>query len=550
MSYIDGHGNESDELRALPGARSGLGASSGRQPTPAELREVTRKNRAAVEAAIQKAGGAGLVGVNADGMFVLKNTFSQLDAVAVGVIKQNPAIRDAIRNSKLSSSLKTRLETAPASLAIEVFTPLMDVLEGICMATMDLGMSNAQKAAKTAVARMGPLAMGTGGYVYDLSGPPFFLGDKARAVNLANFDDPSMAVFEPGSRRMLKNLRIVQAFVTLFFLKPGELQLMAAQAGLQLVLPENETTLVSTTAAASDGTSPDKPRRVSKLPAGAQGPYGPNMLTPRAAEIAADQLVWVVPQDNRTGQKQTYVSLTSQGFADRRAALSADWDRKFVAYASDFSAWHPDFSARVAWLQSVERLPFQAAFDRVVREYDLPGRFARDNMPPKFQVSAGAALGGGTGTPQNGPKPVQGLRPLPAGSLAGLGGPDPATQLLEVETITALGGIPIEACIAILVATVTLVIGSALVTVLGFWVNNLHAEEMKRMDVESAERLETERIKATTTTQSASGQQVNVRDRKPVEDTRGEKPASDNTTLFVVAALAAAGVAFAVSKRK
>ena len=128
----------------------------------------------------------------------------------------------------------------------------------------------------------------------------------------------------------------------------------------------------------------------------------------------------------------------------------------------DFKAFHPDFAVRVGFVKSTEGKSESASVAKVAAEYDLPGRFAREQgvyRDARFRVTAGDALGGPM-VEKNGPRAdLKGLGSL--GSLGSLG----ATGVEEaIAIITA-----IDALCATLgpLAVTAIVLGALTVVALG-----------------------------------------------------------------------------------
>ena len=391
----------------------------------AQMKALIAKNRTKITEEIRKKGMGDKVTVLADGSLQLRNPMNDLDAGIANLLKQNvPVWGIDFQTGKftqtgtasaaglidrlpfLNATQKTQLKRAPLSFMMSGFDPLIDFFGDAFTEVMEKGLSVRERAEKTAKDK----GFDKGGYVYDLSGFPFFMGTKGRAVNIA-LVQPGDDLFEPVSRRQIKSFRTVFAFIVLYFKKWFELHKCFALKFLDFVAPEEKFIMTSTEG--KENNTRATALVVDELPYRTDLQIQSETLNDRLGEI------WSL--DGGTGKKKTYYKFSPRGQYDRNKALQEDWDDKYGEYEKDFCFWHVDAAARVNWLKLTKGMSESAARRQVAGEYGLKRRFSTErNLPTRFRVNIDVPkrLAGGEATVLNGDRPeVRGPRPAPRAPL-------------------------------------------------------------------------------------------------------------------------------------
>ena len=393
----------------------------------AQTKALIAKNRAKITEEIRKKGMQDKVAVLADGSLQLRSPMADLDAGLANMLKQGvPVWGVDFKTGKFtqtgtasaaglidalpffSTQQKNMMKRTPLSALLSVFDPLIDFFGDVCTEVMERGLTHRERAAKTAKDK----GFDKGGFVYDLSGFPFFMGAKGRAVNIA-IVQPGDELFEPVSRRQIKSFRTLFAFIVLFFKKWVELHALFARKLIDFIFPEEPVVLVTTEG--KETNTLQTPLIVDELPWNAkqqiESTYNSSNLDYSLATSFA--------LDEGTTGKKTYYKLSPRGQYDRAKALQEEWDDKYKDYEKDFCFWHIDAAARVNWLKLTKGMSERAARRQVAGEYGLKRRFATErNLPSRFRVNIDVPkrLGGGFAfMVVNGPRPeVRGARPAPS----------------------------------------------------------------------------------------------------------------------------------------
>lgn len=395
--------------------------------TAAQTKEIIAKNRARVVEELRKKGLQDKVTVLTDGSLQLRSPMTALDAGLANMLKQGvPVWGVDLKTGKFtqtgtasaaglidalpffSTQQKNMMKRTPLSAMLSVFDPLIDFFGDVCTEVMERGLTHREIAAKTAKDK----GFDKGGFVYDLSGFPFFMGAKGRAVNIA-IVQPGDELFEPVSRRQIKSFRTLFAFIVLFFKKWLELHALFAKKLIDFLFPEEPVVLVTTEG--KETNTLQTPLIVDELPWTAkqqiESTYNSSNINYALATTFA--------LDEGTTGKKTYYKLSPRGVYDRAKALQEDWDDKYKEYEKDFCFWHIDAAARVNWLKLTKGMSERAARRQVAGEYGLKRRFATErNLATRFRVNIDVPkrLGGGNAFfVINGPRPeVRGARPAPS----------------------------------------------------------------------------------------------------------------------------------------
>lgn len=393
----------------------------------AQTKALIAKNRAKITEEIRKKGMQDKVAVLADGSLQLRSPMADLDAGLANMLKQGvPVWGIDVKTGKFtqtgtasaaglidalpffSTQQKTMMKRTPLSALLSVFDPLIDFFGDVCTEVMERGLTARERASKTAKDK----GFDKGGFVYDLSGFPFFMGAKGRAVNIA-LEQPGDELFEPVSRRQIKSFRTFFAFIVLFFKKWLELHATFARMLIDFLFPEEPVVLHSTEG--KEANTPETALVVDELPWTAKQQIE---STYKGSKIDYSE-VTSFALDEGTAGKKTYYKLSPRGQYDRNKALQEDWDDKYLDYEKDFCFWHIDAAARVNWLKLTKGMSERAARRQVAGEYGLKRRFSTErNLPTRFRVNIDVPkrLGGGTAFfVVNGPRPeVRGARPAPS----------------------------------------------------------------------------------------------------------------------------------------
>ena len=391
----------------------------------AQMKALIAKDRTKITEEIRKKGMGDKVTVLADGSLQLRNPMNDLDAGIANLLKQNvPVWGIDFQTGKftqtgtasaaglidrlpfLNATQKTQLKRAPLSFMMSGFDPLIDFFGDAFTEVMEKDLSVRERAEKTAKDK----GFNKGGYVYDLSGFPFFMGTKGRAVNIA-LVQPGDDLFEPVSRRQIKSFRTVFAFIVLYFKKWFELHACFARKFLDFVAPEEK--FITTSTEGKENNTRETALVVDELPYRTDLQIQSETLNDRLGEI------WSL--DGGAGKKKTYYKFSPRGQYDRNKALQEDWDDKYGEYEKDFCFWHVDAAARVAWLKGTKGMSENAARRQVAGEYGLKRRFSTEpNLPDRFRVNIDVPrrLAGGWAAASNRDRPeVRGPRPAPRAPL-------------------------------------------------------------------------------------------------------------------------------------
>jgi hypothetical protein len=444
-SYIVEH--DSTRLReaqhALVNARGHyLGATVSRaavQPaapsTAAGKKEVIKKNRETVQRELNKLA-PGLVTVNADGSLHLANPLTPINASVSKLMRDSGgwAVVDA---SPLPGALKTKLKNQPATFFIDLFDPLLDAIAGALVKVMENGLDRNSADFKARTTKdLGITRGGRGGFVYDLSTPPFIftLGNpKFREINIWLYPE-SDALFDEQSRGILLRLRSLLAYFVLFFRKPIELQAALLRAGLDFLFP-NDVVLVKTT-----GTEVNTSATafvVDRIPGIPENAIARNLF--RREGTFNGKVVFAVQIPATTGSGATsYYTLSPKGLLDRALEMRRQWDAKYEAYKNDKitnAAGVIFYGPRMTFLRSQGKTEAQAR-NIIASEDNFPAQFQKTGDRRFIVLSDRPDLGGGFDR-VNGPRPsdafIQRLRTaVAAAPVSGLGahyvslGADPA----------------------------------------------------------------------------------------------------------------------------
>ena len=393
----------------------------------AQTKALIAKNRTKITEELRKKGMQDKVAVLADGSLQLRSPMADLDAGLANMLKQGvPVWGIDVKTGKFtqtgtasaaglidalpffSTQQKTMMKRTPLSALLSVFDPLIDFFGDVCTEVMERGLTVRERASKTAKDK----GFDKGGFVYDLSGFPFFMGAKGRAVNIA-LVQPGDELFDPMSRRQIKSFRTLFAFIVLFFKKWVELHALFAMKLVDFLFPEEPVVLVTTEG--KETNTLQTPLVVDELPWNAkqqiESTYNSSNLDYSLATSFA--------LDEGTTGKKTYYKLSPRGVYDRAKALQEEWDDKYKEYEKDFCFWHIDAAARVNWLKLTKGMSERAARRQVAGEYGLKRKFKTErNLPSRFRVNIDVPkrLGGGYAfMVVNGPRPeVRGARPAPS----------------------------------------------------------------------------------------------------------------------------------------
>lgn len=331
--YIVEHGDAARAHEMRPGLVRGhylgaLGAGASTM-TVSEQRGALRRNRAAAQREIDKRV-PGKVTVNADGSLHLVNPLTGLNQAMSSLLR--PA-HPGIDATPLPAALKTKLKNQPVTFFLDLFDPVLNAIRDALVDVMERGLNRNTAAFKARTVK-DTGAHDVGGFVYDLSTPPFVftLGKpEFRSVNIWLYQ-PGDDLFDAESKGIILRMRMLLAYFVLFFRKPVLLQTTLVRAGLDFLFGKDDTAAVRV-GQGGDGSSFDKPRIVSSMPLcwrrkgndrehtrGA--PLGPFVIrrytsggTPTAAEKRdVTKLVWEIPQYNPKGQKRSFIQLTQQAW--------------------------------------------------------------------------------------------------------------------------------------------------------------------------------------------------------------------------------------------
>ena len=389
--------------------------------SPAQKRQAVKNNRSKIIAEF-RAKGVTNISVNNDGTLHLKDFASDLDAAARALLNTSaPSFKlvndratagppakpvDVINALPLSAEQKRALTQTPFSTAFNGVTAILILL------------NDPQTGVITNVLKKT-------GSTFDLSTFPFNIAGATRYdISLVQ---PGDELFDEVSQAKMLRLRTLTAFLVLFWRKWAELHAELAKQALDWLFAKEDVVLTSTVTRGAN--NPATALVVDRLPLEEiEKVRGVPRFAP--AQRHSDGIYEIGERASDGARVVTYFRLSSKGLADRRAALQADYDRKYPAYVQDFKFWHPDFAARVGFVKSTEGKSESASVAKVAAEYDLPGRFAREHgvyRDARFRVTAGDALGGPM-VEKNGPR-------ADLKGLGSLGAVDSATA----ATVSGLG---------------------------------------------------------------------------------------------------------------
>jgi len=364
------------------GAVPGLGAAA------PSAQDAIKANKAKIQDAINKVV-PNLIVVNANGTLHVNDPISAMDRNVAALF--SPAIKTMIDGLPLggpmASALKNKLKSRPVTFFLDCFDPVLDAVRGALEKVMTRGVDKTSAGFKNKTTK-DIKQLNAGGFVYDLSTVPLpglFNNAKLRKINAWTVQ-PGDELFDANSQRLILRLRMVLAYIVLFFKKPVELQVELLRAGLDLMF--GDVPVLTSTQGRETNTT-ETAIIVDRFPNGSQNSFAGTL----------PGITYELKESDTGGRgiKTTYFRLSTKGLADRKAALQADYDRKYPAYVQDFKAFHPDFAVRVGFVKSTEGKSESAAVAKIAGEYDLPGRFAREAgvyRDARFRVTAGDALGG------------------------------------------------------------------------------------------------------------------------------------------------------------
>jgi hypothetical protein len=391
----------------------GAAAATSRPLTSAEQKAVLRQNRGTAQREIDKKV-PGKVTINPDGSLHLVNPLTPLNQAMANLLRPSHGLIDA---SPLPRELKAKLKNQPVTFFIDLFDPVLDAIRDALVEVMESGLNRNTAAFKARTVKDTGV-LGVGGFVYDLSTPPFFFtldNPEFRNVNVWLYQ-PGDDLFDDESRGILLRMRMLLAYFVLFFRKPFELQTTLAKKGLEFLFGKEDVALVSTTGQVTNSSS--TPKVVDMIP---------GVSSARPPKREGNNLYLVTTQDASTKRlESTYYALSPKGLYQQAVFLREEWDRKYAAYKNDKitnAAGVLLYGPRMTYLRSKGRTEAQAR-DIIAREDNFPLQFAEArNLPMQFRVLGAPALGGGVARVMNGPKPA-----LPA-QVSGLGalGAEPGT---------------------------------------------------------------------------------------------------------------------------
>lgn len=436
-----------DDARAYELRRSALrghylGAAAPPQPkTSAEVKDLFRKNRAAAQREIDRRM-PGKVTINANGSLHLVNPLTPLNRAMADIMRPFHGAIDALPSTP---EVKRKLKTQPITFFIDLFDPVLDAIRDGLIETMERGLNRNTQAFRNRTVR-DTGEVGKGGFVYDLSTPPFMftLNDpKFKSVNIWLYQ-PGDDLFDDESRGIILRMRMLLAYFVLFFRKPVELQLILIEKGLEFLFGKEDAALVSTLG--KEENTKDAPFVVDMLPVVGGGTieyYGKNR--------AGQHIYSVTKREGGQGPKTSYYTLSKKGRYQRGVFLREEWDAKYEAYKND-KITNPIgvvlYGPRMNWLKDRGNTEAQAR-NVIAAEDNFPKQFAETrNLPDQFRVYGVPAYGGGVAPVTNGPRPDIPPRSWAdqsgvAGYLGALGA-DPGTTTAAAkgagDAATAAGG--------------------------------------------------------------------------------------------------------------
>jgi len=437
----------------------GAAAATSRPLTSAEQKAVLRQNRGTAQREIDKKV-PGKVTINPDGSLHLVNPLTPLNQAMANLLRPSHGLIDA---SPLPRELKAKLKNQPVTFFIDLFDPVLDAIRDALVEVMESGLNRNTAAFKARTVKDTGV-VGVGGFVYDLSTPPFFFtldNPEFRNVNVWLYQ-PGDDLFDDESRGILLRMRMLLAYFVLFFRKPFELQTTLAKKGLEFLFGKEDVALVSTRANMTNDL--ENPSVVDMIP-------GVSSANPPVRE-----------GQNRKGQTvyvagKTYYALSPKGLYQQAVFLREEWDRKYAAYKNDKitnAAGVLLYGPRMTYLRRSKGRTEAQARDIIAREDNFPLQFAEARgLPMQFRVLGAPALGGGVARVMNGPKPA-----LPA-QVSGLGalGAEPGTTAVvpaakgAADTGTVAGGG--EAGVAVVgawcggIAGIITAVGGAVAAIIG-----------------------------------------------------------------------------------
>jgi hypothetical protein len=299
--------------------------------TPLSTRkQLVAKNRNQLVDAIASRGLASKVGVLSDGTLQLKGIVDSLDSQISALLRTGVPVLSVDASGKFSSkgtqvgttlidmlpisdADKTMLKRTPASYMLRLFEGIITPITESVIEVMNLGLTSAEIATKTARDK----GLGKGGYVYDLSGFPFFISG-ATSVNIAlvQYGDD---MFDSTSQRQLKLLRTLLAFFVLFFKKWAELHAALVRKGLEFVFGADVQVTFKTDR--FDINDPMNAKPVDVIPSNALGPFSARAARDRVLVngTPATEYVWVVTGGTAQNPTFSYFKRSPRGLWDVRA---------------------------------------------------------------------------------------------------------------------------------------------------------------------------------------------------------------------------------------
>lgn len=315
------------------GVRQGALTATALQLSPASKRDTIKANRAAIQAEANKVA-PGLISVNTDGTLRINDPISAIDRALSSAFPD--VVKAAIDSLPFAGpnaqTLKTKLKTRPLTFFLDVFDPAFDALRAALENVMTRGIDNTSAGFKNKTTK-DTGRLGIGGFVYDLSTlpiPGLLNNPKVRNINVW-LVQPGDELFDDNSRRLLLRMRMVTAYIVLFFKKPVELQAEIVRAGLEFLFGKPDDTLVRI-GQGGDGSSFDKPRQVTQMPnvwhngkdrrSIPKGPYliakyaaGTSAMLPKERDLAdVTKLVWEIEQVNPKNQQRSFIQLTQRSW--------------------------------------------------------------------------------------------------------------------------------------------------------------------------------------------------------------------------------------------
>ena len=316
-------------MGAVPGLGAANAAKSIKDFSTAQKRGAVKKSKDKIVSELRKKGITN-ISVNNDGTLHLNDPVSAVDnvlrqafnaALPGGSIifdqttkrfKAGPpkTLAQAIDGAPiLTADQKRRVKQTPATAFLDLFNPVMGLL------------SDPQDGVLSTVMRQQ-------GTKYDLTTFPFFIqGAKSFDISLTQDGDE---LFDEASRSNLLRTRTLTAFVVLFFRKWVELHGALSLKGLDVIgeflFGSEDVVLTSTVRRGAN--NPATAFVVDRLPLEEiEKVRGVPRFAP--AQRHSDGIYAIGERASDGARVVTYFRLSTKGLADRKAALQADYDRKY-----------------------------------------------------------------------------------------------------------------------------------------------------------------------------------------------------------------------------